>query len=144
MKPAVFASSAAIMLSACTYEPPREYTVPVVIPIDNTTPPTSGIIATGAPISDPVNASFQCADLACDGDFAVSGRISASSFLEGAPLIYDGTVNDVYQVPPNSTTILVYPNGPPTEIELPIARREVYCFLREALQPLHEGSTRPA
>jgi hypothetical protein len=96
------------LLASCYYEPPREYTVPVVIPIGNTTPPTSGIIA-------------QCAELSCDGDFAVSGRISASSFLEGAPLIVDGAANVTYTIPVNSTTVIVYPNKSTTEIELPLS-----------------------
>jgi hypothetical protein len=112
---------AIVALASCYYEPPREYTVPVVIPIDNTTPPTSGIIATGAPISDQSNNSFQCAELSCDGDFAASGRISASSFLEGAPLIVDGAANVTYTIPVNSTTVIVYPNNSTTEIELPLS-----------------------
>lgn len=116
-----FALFAMPLLASCYYEPPREYTVPVVIPIDNTTPPASNVIATGAPISDPVSASLQCVDLACDGDFAVSGRISASSFLEGAPLIYNGTVNGVFSILPNTTTVIVYAPGPPIDIELPLS-----------------------
>lgn len=92
-----FAIFAIPLLASCYYEPPREYTVPAII------------------------AGFQCAELSCDGNFAVSGRISASSFLEGAPLIVDGIANVVYQVPPNSTTVIVYPNGSTTAIELPLS-----------------------
>jgi hypothetical protein len=102
-------------LASCYYEPPREYTVPVYCPTDNV------IAETTKPWYTPADIIDQCANLSCDGDFAVSGRISASSFLEGAPLIVDGAANVTYTIPVNSTTVIVYPNNSPTAIELPLS-----------------------
>jgi hypothetical protein len=53
--------------------------VPVVIPIDNTTPPTDSVIATGAPISGLPAEAIACSDLSCDGDFAVSGAVNCNT-----------------------------------------------------------------
>jgi len=102
-------------LASCYYEPPREYTVPVYYPTDNV------VAETTKPWYIPADIIDQCSNLSCDGDFAVSGRISASSFLEGAPLIVDGAANVTYTIPVNSTTVIVYPNNSTTEIELPLS-----------------------
>jgi hypothetical protein len=108
-----FALFAIPLLASCYYEPPREYTVPVIIPIDNTTPPNSSIIAASSAVA--------CDNISCDGNLSVSGQISASSFLEGAPLIVDNNQVDVWQVPTNATTIIVYSSIPTTVIELPLS-----------------------
>lgn len=99
------------LFAACACEPPRVYNEPVFIHEDGSE----------LPIADPPQSAISCSDLACDGDLTISGRMAASSFLEGAPVIVDAVANVIYNIPVNATTILVYPNGLVTHVVLPIA-----------------------
>ncbi len=95
------------LFAACACEPPRVYHEPVFIHEGDAELPPQNALA--------------CSDLTCDGDLTISGRMTASSFLEGAPVIVDAVANVTYDVPVNATTILVYPNGSATTVRLPAA-----------------------
>jgi len=136
----------AMALLASCVEPPRVYheavlvsqpplghaAVAPLLAIPNSTESGHGAHKPpiGVPISQPDPAWVQCSDIVC-GDFTISGTMTAQSFIEGAPLVYDDPANlPSFEVGPNATTIIVSNGLNVGTVVLPIAVESVGRVVR--------------
>jgi hypothetical protein len=71
-----------------------------------------------------------CSDLVC-GDFTIDGTMSAQSFIEGAPIVYDVPINSPpFEVGENTTTIIVRNELEVGTLVLPLAANSVGRIIR--------------